>query len=102
VITQLKPAYVEFIPEELELGVLYVSLKFNTVAHSCACGCGLQVITPLIRKGWRLIFDGTVSLQPSIGNWNYPCRSHYWIRKNNIVWAREEEPHRGSYLETGS
>jgi hypothetical protein len=28
-----------------------------------------------------------VTLAPSIGNWNYACRSHYWIRKNQIQWA---------------
>lgn len=30
---------------------------------------------------------GKVSLAPSIGNWTFPCRSHYWIRRNQIVWA---------------
>ena len=29
----------------------------------------------------------TVSLHPSIGNWSFPCRSHYWIRGNRVVWA---------------
>ena len=26
-------------------------------------------------------------LYPSIGNWQFPCRSHYWIRRNRIIWA---------------
>lgn len=35
-----------------------------------------------------LTYDGeTVSLSPSIGNWNFPCRSHYIIRHNRIEWA---------------
>jgi hypothetical protein len=35
-----------------------------------------------------MTFDGDlVSLSPSIGNWQFPCRSHYWIRENAIVWA---------------
>ena len=34
------------------------------------------------------MFDGkTVSLEPSIGNWSFPCQSHYYIRKNRIKWA---------------
>ena len=40
-------------------------------------------------KHWRLSFDGvSVTLEPSIGNWNFPCQSHYWIRRNRVVWAR--------------
>jgi hypothetical protein len=36
-----------------------------------------------------MTFDGeTVSLNPSIGNWSLPCKSHYWIRKGQIRWAR--------------
>jgi hypothetical protein len=34
------------------------------------------------------LHDGkTVSLDPSIGNWSFPCQSHYWIRNNRIKWA---------------
>ncbi len=34
------------------------------------------------------IFDGkTVTLYPSIGNWNLPCRSHYFITKNKVACA---------------
>jgi len=30
---------------------------------------------------------GKISLHPSIGNWSFECRSHYWIRNNQVVWA---------------
>lgn len=80
--------FVEFIPDQLETGVLYISIDFATAAHKCACGCGTEVITPLGPTDWSLIFDGvSVSLDPSIGNWSFPCRSHYWIKRNNIRWA---------------
>ena len=37
---------------------------------------------------WKLTFDGkTVTLDPSIGNWSFPCRSHYWLRNNKVQWA---------------
>lgn len=54
----------------------------------CCCGCGSEITTPLSPTGWRLIFDGrTVSLEPSVGNWSYPCRAHYWIRRGRVEWA---------------
>ena len=70
--------------------MLYVSTKYGTAVHRCCCGCGREVVTPLTPTDWKLIFDGeTVSLYPSIGNWNSPCRSHYWIRHNRIEWAED-------------
>jgi Family of unknown function (DUF6527) len=48
------------------------------------------VVTPLSPTGWKLIFDGkTVSLDPSIGNWGFPCRSHYWVRSDRALWAED-------------
>ncbi len=86
----LTHSFVETVPEQLESGVLYVSIEFATVIHLCCCGCGNEVVTPLSSTDWRLTFDGeSVSLYPSIGNWNFSCRSHYWIRCNQIEWARE-------------
>ena len=83
----LTPQFVKFIPDRLEPGILYISLDFATASHKCACGCGNEAVTPLAATGWKLIFDGTVSLDPSIGMWSFPCRSHYWIEQNTIVWA---------------
>lgn len=83
----LTPQFVKFIPDRLEPGILYISLDFATASHKCACGCGAEAVTPLASTGWKLIFDGTVSLDPSIGMWSFPCHSHYWIEQNTIVWA---------------
>ena len=84
----LTPRFVESIPEELEVDVLYVSMTFATAMHLCACGCGREVVTPLSPTDWKLWFDGEhVTLDPSVGNWSFPCRSHYWIRQNGIHWA---------------
>lgn len=85
---QLQHRFVEYIPERLEEGVLYVSLEYMTVTHLCCCGCGHEVSTTLSPSDWRLIFDGkTVSLEPSIGSWSLPCQSHYFITRNRVVWA---------------
>ena len=82
--------FVEFIPEELQDGAIYVSMRFATVSHLCACGCRTKVVTPLKPTDWKLTFDGkTITLHPSIGNWNFPCRSHYWIRNNRVQWAED-------------
>ena len=35
----------------------------------------------------KRIYDGRTTLHPSIGNWNFPCRSHYWIRRDRVEWA---------------
>lgn len=84
----LRHQFVECVPERLEDGVVYVSITYATVVHRCCCGCGQEVVTPLSRKGWTLSFDGeSISLSPSIGNWSFPCRSHYWIRRNGVQWA---------------
>lgn len=87
-IYQIRPQFSEFIPDKLEDGVLYISERYKTASHKCACGCGEEVVTPLSPVEWQLRKEGDlVSLHPSIGNWNYACRSHYWIRRNAIHWA---------------
>jgi Family of unknown function (DUF6527) len=92
-LTRLKPEFVEFIPDQLEQGVLYVSRRYSTAAHLCCCGCGLEVVTPLNPAKWHLSEQGgTVSLRPSIGNWSFPCKSHYWIEGNSVRWAGAMSP----------
>lgn len=91
----LSHEFVEFIPDVIEEGKIYVSVEYATTVHKCACGCGKEVVTPLSPTDWRLIFDGkTVSLDPSIGNWGFPCRSHYWVRNNGAIWAEDWSPTR--------
>lgn len=80
--------FVEFMPAVLDEGALYVSMAYATASHLCFCGCGMKVVTPLSPTDWRLTFNGdTVSLDPSIGNWSYPCQSHYILRSNRVIWA---------------
>lgn len=81
--------FVEFIPDVIEEGVMYISLQYCTVIHKCVCGCGNEVVTPLSPTDWEITYNGkSVSLTPSIGNWNFECKSHYWIKKNRIRHAR--------------
>src|SRR5712672_2590445 len=80
--------FVDYIPDTLKEGVIYVCIPFATVVHKCCCGCGNEVVTPLSPTDWKLIFDGqSISLYPSIGNWNFACQSHYWIKSNRVKWS---------------
>jgi hypothetical protein len=82
--------FVEFIPRELAVGVIYVSIPYATAAHLCACGCGNRVTTPVTPRDWALTYDGeSISLTPSIGNWSFPCQSHYWIKHSRVSWSRK-------------
>ncbi len=84
----IKHDFVEFIPKERQEGVLYVSIPYATAVHNCFCGCGLKVVTPISPVSWQLTFDGeTVTLSPSVGSWSFPCRSHYFIRRDTVIWA---------------
>jgi hypothetical protein len=63
-------------------------MTYATAAHNCCCGCGNKVITPLTPTDWKLLYDGeSISITPSIGNWSFPCQSHYWIKQGRIKWS---------------
>ncbi len=82
----IKPVFLEgFIPDTLEQNTLYISRQYGTAIHLCACGCGAKTVTPLGDNDWKLIEkDGLVSLTPSIGNFQFPCKSHYYITDNKV------------------
>jgi len=85
---RLQHQFVERVPRTLEAGILYISLEHGTAIHSCCCGCGEEVVTPLTPTDWRMTYDGeTVSLHPSIGNWQLKCRSHYVIDRGRVIEA---------------
>jgi hypothetical protein len=86
----LRHEFVQYVPDKLKERTLYISVEFASVVHKCCCGCGNEVVTPLSPNDWKLIFNGeTISLYPSIGNWNFPCHSHYWIDGSQVKWASQ-------------
>ena len=92
-INELRHEFVNYIPDALDDGMLYVSIPFTIAVHRCCCGCGNEVVTPLDPTDWQMTFDGkSVSLIPSIGNWSLACQSHYWIYRNQVRWARRLSP----------
>jgi hypothetical protein len=83
----LVPQFIESAPADLSEGVLYISDRFHTALHRCCCGCGVKVVTPLNQAGWSYSLLGDkVTLRPSIGNWSFPCKSHYLIIRNEVIW----------------
>lgn len=88
-VESFQPEFVDVVPDDLEAGTLYISIRYRTASHLCACGCKSKVVTPIRPPKWHMTFDGdTVSLAPSVGNWQLPCRSHYWIRNGRVEWAK--------------
>lgn len=87
-LTTIKPIFCDTIPKTLEHGKLYISKKYHVAVHLCACGCGSKTVTPLGKDEWTLIenIGHTVTLRPSIGNFEFPCKSHYFITENHIDW----------------
>lgn len=88
-INELKPVYVDYMPDQLEAGKLYISTVFKLAIHLCACGCGEQTVTPLGDKEWMLTDKGgKITLRPSIGNFSgeNPYHAHYYITDNKIEW----------------
>lgn len=86
--TKIKLKRVHYIPKDLEPGVLYISEEFGAAAHLCACGCGAKIRTPLGPTEWSFTETSIgPTLSPSIGNWQQPCQSHYFIRNGQVVWA---------------
>ncbi|MBT7486466.1 MAG: hypothetical protein HN578_08385 [Rhodospirillales bacterium] len=91
--TPLAINFVQAIPANLDEMTLYISMNYATAVHKCCCGCGREVVTPLSPTDWKLAFDGvSASLSPSIGNWSFECRSHYWIVENRVKWVDQWSP----------
>src|SRR5437868_4149805 len=79
---------VQYMPRDLEPGILYVAQEFGAAAHLCACGCGAKIRTPLGTTEWALEeSESGPTLSPSVGNWQQACQSHYWIRRGEVVWS---------------
>ena len=86
----LKPVFVETIPylAEMDDRTLYVSMRFATLSHLCPCGCDRLVDVTLDPATRSLTYDGEyLTLRPSIGV-KFPCKSHYSIIRNRIMWYR--------------
>lgn len=83
---EITPVFLEgYMPDIIEKGKLYISEQYKCAIHLCLCGCGEKSVTPLGGgDNWELVKNenGTISLIGSVGNFNFPCKSHYIITNN--------------------
>lgn len=87
-VNRLRAKFVEKMPNALESGIIYISHKYRVALHSCCCGCGEEVSTPLGPTEYSLHMVGdAVTIRPSIGNHDFACRSHYLITAGSIAWS---------------
>lgn len=84
--------FVESFPTPMEPGVLYISVTYSTAGHLCPCGCQREVVTKLSPARWRIVFDGEVSLLPSIAATGLACNSHYFITRGDVDWHQTLSP----------
>src|SRR5665213_3084044 len=79
--------FVDSVPYELEPDTMYISTKYRAIVHRCLCGCGEKVLLNLDPTAWSFTFDGrSISIHDSVGNVGIPCRSHYIIEQNRVIW----------------
>jgi hypothetical protein len=81
------------LPKVLDANTFYIigapSPKWAVLM--CPCGCGERLNVNLMRSrqpSWQLAVQGDrVSLSPSLWRPNYTCKSHFWVRDNDIHWV---------------
>jgi hypothetical protein len=93
---KIKAAKVAELPEELERTLIYLvgeneHLWFAVML--CPCGCGEHLylnLDPSERPCWEFMRHkwGIISLHPSIHRM-VGCRSHFWLRNGQIIWAHD-------------
>ncbi|MGN1298283.1 MAG: DUF6527 family protein [Clostridia bacterium] len=100
-IKKYKIEFVDTIPKKLKEGILYICINCNVIVHKCACGCGEKTVTPLDRNnGWIMKYDGqSITLRPSIGNFSFNCKSHYYITENKVDWLNDNACYNNNKVE---
>jgi hypothetical protein len=84
---EITPVYVcSYMPDDrlMKERHIYISLQYGVSIHWCLCGCKNKTVLPLHEEnGWILTNnDGKISFNHSIGNYKFPCQSHYIINNN--------------------
>jgi hypothetical protein len=78
--------FVDSFPTPMQPGVLYVSTTYSMAGHICPSGCGREVTTKLSPARYKIIYDGEISLKPSVAATGLPCNSHYFIARGEVDW----------------
>ena len=85
-ISHYDPVFVNQFPNEMVAGKLYISPNFSLAGHLCPCGCQQEVTVKLSPARYKVTFDGTISLYPSIAATALSCNSHYFITRGKVDW----------------
>lgn len=74
------------IPKQMEESIVYHTEEFELAGLLCACGCEhrITLIVPESHRVWDE--GGYATIQPSVGVFDAPCKSHYVIRAGNVQW----------------
>ena len=76
---------VEYIPKDNDMdeNTIYISDQYGISVHKCICGCKTITAMPLGENEWSYQIDtnNNISMQPSVGNYQFPCKSHYIFYK---------------------
>lgn len=84
-------------PESIQDGVMIIVGGENWAKWAyfiCPCGCGDVLSLSLmksIKPNWKLRVDDNnlPTVYPSVWK-DDGCKSHFWIRKGKVIWARFE------------
>lgn len=91
IIVEEMPSYEDMLQDVIY--VYYYDIDHGVSIHKCMCGCGEQTVMPFIKKGlninsnkvWVLNFiNDKIDFEGSVGNYSYPCKSHYMIQKGQV------------------
>jgi len=87
-------ASMDLVPEDPGSTIYIVGAKKlpKWAAFKCPCGQDHRLTVPLmtsVSPHWTLtVRRGSASLWPSVSVDNDPCTSHFWLRTNQVEWAR--------------
>jgi hypothetical protein len=80
---EIEPVFIETIPDILEENKIYISEQNKVSIHLCLCGCKTEVVLIIGYPHWNhFIKNDKLTIVPSIGNFQIPCKSHYVITNN--------------------
>lgn len=89
---------VERIPKALDEGVVYHTEEFELAGLLCACGCGHRM-TLLVPDSHKVSDErGYATVWPSIGVFDAPCKSHYFIVAGEVNWLRAFSSSEASHI----
>lgn len=77
---------VDRIPTQVRESVVYHTQEFELAGMLCACGCGhrITLLVPDSHQVWDE--GGYATIQPSVGVFDAPCKSHYVISAGDVQW----------------